>query len=326
MIGGATTSKAHTAVKIEPQYHNDTVIYVADASRAVGVASALVSKDNKAAFTAKTKAEYVEVRERSANRTLKKPLVPLQIARKNKLQTDWKSYQPPRPTFIGTRVLENYPLEKLVDAIDWTPFFISWELAGKYPRIFDDAVIGNEARELFDNAQALLKTIVDQKLLRANAVFGLWPAAQINDDDIAVFADEARTQQIAVLHQLRQQQVKPDALPQLCLADYVAPLESGINDYVGAFAVTTGIGVDELVAGFQAKHDDYNAIMVKALADRLAEAFAEHLHLRVRKEFWGYAAAESLDNDALIREQYRGIRPAPGYPACPDHSEKSHAV
>jgi len=323
MIGGATTSKAHTAVKIEPQYHNDGVVYVADASRAVGVASALVSADNKAAFLAQTKADYVQIRERSANRNAHKNLIPLPEARKQKFHIEWNNYQPPTPAFIGTRVLEDYPLEKLVPYIDWTPFFISWELVGKYPRIFDDAVIGKEARDLYDNAQEMLKNIVDNKLLRANAVFGLWPAAQINEDDIEVFTDESRTQRTAVLHHLRQQQPKPDGVPQSCLADFVAPRDSGLRDYVGGFAVTTGIGVDELVKQFEAKYDDYNAIMVKALADRLAEAFAEHLHGRVRKEFWGYATDESLDNEALIREQYRGIRPAPGYPACPDHSEKA---
>jgi 5-methyltetrahydrofolate--homocysteine methyltransferase len=323
MIGGATTSKAHTAVKIEPQYQNDAVVYVADASRAVGVASALVSRENKANFIAQTQAEYVQIRERSANRNAHKNLIPLADARKQKFSINWHGYQPPRPAFLGTRVLENYPLEKLVANIDWTPFFISWELVGKYPKIFDDAVIGKEARELFDNAQALLKRIVNEKLLRANAVFGFWPAAQINDDDIAVFTDGSRAKQAAVLHHLRQQQPKPDGVPQSCLADFVAPKDSGLDDYVGGFAVTAGIGVDELVAEFEAKHDDYNAIMVKALADRLAEAFAEHLHQRVRKEFWGYAPDEALDNEALIREQYRGIRPAPGYPACPDHSEKA---
>ena len=323
MIGGATTSKAHTAVKIEPQYHNDAVVYVADASRAVGVASALVSVDGKRSFIEQTRKDYVDVRERSASRNARKSLLTLAQARNNKLQIDWKNYQAPKPSFIGIKVLEDYPLEQLVETIDWTPFFISWELAGKYPRIFDDAIIGKEARELFDNAQVLLQRIVSQKLLRANAVFGLWPAAQINDDDIAVYADEARTQPIAVLHQLRQQAAKPDGQPNLCLADFVAPAGSGVPDYVGAFAVTTGIGVDELAAEFEAKHDDYNAIMVKALADRLAEALAEHLHQRVRKEFWGYAPAESLDNEALIKEEYRGIRPAPGYPACPDHSEKA---
>ncbi len=320
MIGGATTSKAHTAVKIEPQYQTNQVVYVADASRAVGVASQLLSDEHRPKFVADLKAEYETVRERTANRRAH-PIMSYDKAIARKLQFDWANYEPPKPTFLGTRVLADYPLETLVDYIDWTPFFISWDLAGKYPAILDDKVVGEAATSLFNDAQAMLKQLLADKTLKASGVIGFWPANTVDHDDIAVYEDDAV---IATLHHLRQQQdKKPGGAPLRSLADYVAPKASGKQDYIGGFAVTAGIGAEELAKQYESKGDDYNAIMVKALADRLAEAFAEHLHERVRKEFWCYAPEETLENDALIREKYRGIRPAPGYPACPDHTEKA---
>ena len=321
MIGGATTSKAHTAVKIEPQYQNDAVVYVADASRAVSVSAQLTSPDAKAAFVAERRAEYEQVRLRNQNRKAK-TLRPYQQSVENGLSFDWSDYQPPVPKQLGVFTLEDYPLEQLVPYIDWTPFFMTWELAGKYPRIFDDKVIGQEAKNLFADAQAMLKDLVDNRRIKANATYGFWPAQRQNDDDIAVFKTIGDGQPLAVLHHLRQQTELPNGKPNLSLADYIAPA-SASQDYIGGFVVTAGLGADEIAKEYEAAHDDYNAIMVKALADRLAEAFAEHLHERVRKEFWGYAGDESLDNDALIKESYRGIRPAPGYPACPDHTEKT---
>ncbi len=321
MIGGATTSKAHTAVKIEPQYHNDAVIYVTDASRAVGVATSLLSKELKPEFVAKTRAEYEVVRERTANRSARTERLSYPQAVANKLQLDWQTYQPPAPSFTGARTLDNIDLAVLAEYIDWTPFFISWDLAGKYPRILDDEIVGEAARSLFADAQAMLKKLIDEKLIKARAVFGFWPANQVNDDDIQVRNEQG--QPLATLHHLRQQSIFPDAKPNLCLADFVAPESSGLTDYVGGFITTAGIGAEELAKQYEAKGDDYNSIMVKALADRLAEACAEWLHERVRREYWGYASDEHLDNEDLIREKYRGIRPAPGYPACPDHTEKA---
>ena len=321
MIGGATTSKAHTAVKIAPTYKRNQTIYVSDASRAVGVASKLISKEHRDAFIAEIQLDYEAVRLRTANRTPRGTLYAYSDAVKQKPQINWRDYQPTLPKTPGITVLEDYPLETLVPYIDWTPFFITWDLVGKYPKIFDDAVVGEAAQNLFADAQALLKDIIDNKRLTARAVFGLWEANTVNHDDIEVYDSEGET--LATLHHIRQQIQKPGASEELAsLADFVAPKESDIRDHIGAFAVTTGIGADELAAEYEAQHDDYNAIMVKALADRLAEAFAEHLHERVRLEHWGYAADEQLDNEALIKEKYRGIRPAPGYPACPDHTEK----
>jgi len=321
MIGGATTSKAHTAVKIAPTYKRNQTIYVSDASRAVGVASKLISKEHRDAFIAEIQLDYEAVRLRTANRTPRGTLYAYSDAVKQKPQINWRDYQPTLPKTPGITVLEDYPLETLVPYIDWTPFFITWDLVGKYPKIFDDAVVGEAATNLFADAQALLKDIIDNKRLTARAVFGLWEANTVNHDDIEVYDSEGET--LATLHHIRQQIQKPGASEELAsLADFVAPKESDIRDHIGAFAVTTGIGADELAAEYEAQHDDYNAIMVKALADRLAEAFAEHLHERVRLEHWGYAADEQLDNEALIKEKYRGIRPAPGYPACPDHTEK----
>ncbi len=322
MIGGATTSKAHTAVKIAPGYENNQAIYVSDASRAVGVASKLISKDSRDDFIAEIQLDYDAVRLRTANRTPRGTLFAYSDAVKQKPQLNWRDYQPEIPNQLGVTVLDDYPLQALVPYIDWTPFFITWDLVGKYPKILNDEVVGEAATNLFADAQALLKDIIDNKRLTARAVFGLWEANTVNHDDIEVYASDGST--AATLHQIRQQIQKPGASEELAsLADFIAPKESGLTDYIGAFAVTTGIGADELAAEYEAQHDDYNAIMVKALADRLAEAFAEHLHHRVRSEYWGYAADEALDNEALIKEKYRGIRPAPGYPACPDHTEKA---
>ncbi|MEH6529179.1 MAG: methionine synthase [Porticoccus sp.] len=323
LIGGATTSKAHTAVKVDPNYHLNQSIYVSDASRAVGVVSKLLSHEHRDAFVADIQQEYVEVRKRTANRKPRGTTLPYAEAKNSGPKIDWQNYTPPIPVTTGVHILDDYPLDVLVDTIDWTPFFITWELAGKYPKILSDEKVGEAARDLFNDAQLMLKTLVDKKLIKARAVFGLWPANTVNTDDIEVYADESRNRVLSTLHQIRQQTRKQGATDELVsLADFIAPKDTGITDYVGAFAVTTGIGVDELAKGYEAKGDDYSSIMVKALADRLAEAFAEHLHQRVRKEFWGYANDESLDNESLIKEQYRGIRPAPGYPSCPDHSEK----
>lgn len=321
MIGGATTSKAHTAVKIEPQYSNDAVVYVTDASRAVGVATSLLSRELKPEFVEKTRVDYAEVRERTANRAARTERLAYADAIANKPDFDWTGYRAPKPSFTGVRVLEDIDLAVLAEYIDWTPFFISWDLAGKYPRILTDEVVGEAATALFADAQAMLKSLIEQKLIKARAVFGFWPASQVNHDDIEVRDEQGKP--LAVLHHLRQQTIKPDGKPNLSLADFVAPKESGVTDYVGGFITTAGIGAEELAKQYEAKGDDYSAIMVKALADRLAEACAEWLHERVRKEYWGYAADEQLDNEALIKEQYKGIRPAPGYPACPDHTEKA---
>jgi 5-methyltetrahydrofolate--homocysteine methyltransferase len=320
LIGGATTSRAHTAVKIEPNYHGTTV-HVLDASRAVGVASNLLSAGLSEAFAKDVRTEYQRIREQRAGRGPAERQVPLAAARANRLALDWSAAAPPTPCALGVQMLDDYPLAELVDRIDWTPFFQTWELAGHYPAILEDPRVGPAARSLFDDARALLDRIVRERLLTARGVFGLFPAAAVGDD-IEIYRGADRGEPIATIHTLRQQMAKPPGRPNLALADYVAPRDSGVLDHVGAFAVTAGIGVDELVAEFAAGHDDYSAILAKALADRLAEAFAERLHERVRREFWGYARSEKLDNTELIREAYQGIRPAPGYPACPDHTEK----
>ncbi len=321
MIGGATTSKAHTAVKIEPRYSNDAVVYVPDASRSVSVAAALLGR-GKARFIAERREEYAQVRERVANRQPRTRQLGYEEAVARAQQLDWDNYTPPRPSFLGTRVLEDFPLEKLVDTIDWTPFFISWELAGKYPRILEDDVVGEQARSLFADAQRMLDKIINEKRITASATLGFWPANRNGSDDIDLYTDDSRNEVVATLHHLRQQMDKPSGEPNLCLADYVAP-PGAAADYVGAFCVTTGHGVDELSEQYLAEHDDYNSILLKSLADRLAESFAEYLHRWVRTELWGYAPDESLSNEELVRERYRGIRPAPGYPACPDHTEKA---
>jgi 5-methyltetrahydrofolate--homocysteine methyltransferase len=320
LIGGATTSKAHTAVKIAPAYKS-SVTHVLDASRSVNVVSNLLSDERRPAFLAAMEAEYAALREIHGNRQAK-PLLALEEARRLGAQFEWKVPSAPAPTFTGTRVLKNFPLEEIRERIDWTPFFHAWELRGRYPKIFDDPAVGAEARKLFADGQRLLDRIVAKRLLQAHGVIGFFPANRVGDD-IALYTDEKRETVRATLHTLRQQAPKDSGQPNLALADYIAPAGSGLADYVGGFAVTAGHGIEALVAEFEADHDDYNAIMAKVLADRLAEAFAEVLHERVRKEFWGYATDEKLSNDDLIREQYRGIRPAAGYPASPDHTEKA---
>ena len=321
LIGGATTSKAHTALKIEPVY-TGPVVHVLDASRAVGVTSSLLSDERKDAYLAEVRREYEGIREARAARAGTDRTVSLEAARANKARIDL-GVPVPVPTFTGPRSLVPYPLDDLVPYIDWTPFFQTWELAGHYPAILEDPVVGETARTLFADAQALLHRIVRDERLEARAAFGFWPAASVRDDEIALYADDTRTTVVATLAMPRQRfDKKGDGRPNYCLADFVAPHDSGVPDYLGAFAVTAGHGLESLVAEFEAQHDDYGSIMAKALADRLAEALAERLHQRVRTEFWGYAAAESLENAELIREQYQGIRPAPGYPACPDHTLK----
>lgn len=322
MIGGATTSKAHAAVKIEPQYQNDAAIYVSDASRSVAVSTSLLSDTLKPAFIENIRNEYVAVRERRKNRAAKTPLLTYKQAISKKPQIDWDNYKPPVPTFTGTKAFVDYPLEELIDYIDWTPFFIAWDLAGKYPKILTDEKVGEAATNLFDDAQALLKKLIAEKSLSARAAIGFWPANTVNDDDIELYTDETRSECFKTLHHLRQQTDKATKKPNYSLADFVAPNTTGKKDYIGGFIVTAGIGAEELSKAYEAEHDDYNSIMVKALADRLAEAFAERMHERVRKEFWAYANEETLEKRDLIKEQYKGIRPAPGYPACPDHTEK----
>jgi 5-methyltetrahydrofolate--homocysteine methyltransferase len=319
LIGGATTSRVHTAVKIEPHYHGPTV-HVLDASRAVGVAGSLLSPGQKEGFVRQVRDEYRGIREQRAGRGPAERQVSIAQARGNRLAPDWSAI-PPAPCAPGLHVLDDYPLAELVDRIDWTPFFQTWELAGHYPAILEDPVVGAAARSLFADARALLDRIVRERLLTARGVFGLFPAASVGDD-IELYRSADRTDRIATIHTLRQQMAKPPGRPNLALADYVAPRDAGAPDHVGAFAVTTGHGLDAVVADFESRHDDYGAILAKSLADRLAEAFAERLHERVRREFWGYARDEALENAELIREAYQGIRPAPGYPACPDHTEK----
>jgi len=319
MIGGATTSRAHTAVKIEPHYQGATV-YVTDASRGVGVASNLLSGDLKNEFVQGIRREYAEVRERHKGKEAKTRQHSLEQARQNRF--DWGHYQPVRPSFLGIKVLADVPLTTLAKYIDWTPFFQTWEMAGSYPKILDDKVIGAEARKLFADAKAMLEKIIAEQWLATRAVIGFFPA-QSDGDDVVLYSDESRTQKREVLHHLRQQNVKAPGRPNYCLSDFIAPIDSGKADYIGAFAVTTGIGIEAKLQQFEQDHDDYSAIMLKALADRLAEAFAEYLHEVVRKNYWGYAEDEDHDSEQLINEAYQGIRPAPGYPACPDHTEKA---
>ncbi len=321
MIGGATTSKVHTALKIEPNFSNDQVVHVPDASRAVGVAQHLLSEDSKSQFVSGVQDEYERIRTERAKHGKVHKTLDLAEARANRVMLDWSAYTPEKPAFLGVRAFADYDLSKLIERIDWTPFFSAWELAGRYPRILDDEVIGEEAKKVFADAQLMLRQIIDESWLQARGVIGFFAANSVGDD-IEIYADEKRADLLETLHHLRQQDKKNNTQPNYCLADYVAPKESGIQDYLGAFAVTTGHRIETKIAEFEADNDDYQAIMLKVLADRLAEAFAEHMHERVRKEFWGYDNDEKLDNDALIREKYRGIRPAPGYPACPDHTEK----
>jgi 5-methyltetrahydrofolate--homocysteine methyltransferase len=319
MIGGATTSRAHTAVKIAPEY-KATVVHVNDASRAVTVATNLLQPETKTAYAKTVREEYDQLREGYLSRSREKNFLSIAEARKNKLQLDWKNYHPTEPNFIGVKTIE-VELSELIDYIDWTPFFQSWELYGKYPAILTDEVVGQQAFDLFEDAQKMLQKILREKWLTAKGILGIFPANSINDDDITLFPITDNGQQTTFLT-LRQQSQKTAGAPNIALADFIAPKESGIQDYIGCFCVTTGFGVDEKASEFEKQLDDYNSILVKALGDRLAEAFAEYLHLKVRKEIWGYASNEKLSNEDLIKENYTGIRPAPGYPACPDHLEK----
>ncbi len=322
LIGGATTSPAHTAVKIEPNYEGP-VIYVKDASRSVGVAQALVQESTRGALVEKVREENARRRELHASKKRLAPQVPFARAQASRLAVEWQGYTPPRPGFTGTRLIDDVSLADLVDYIDWMPFFNAWEFHGKYPDILTDKVVGEEASKLKHDADAMLEQVIREGWLAPSAVVGFFPANSIEHDDIRVYADPARKQELIRLHHLRQQRGKQDGQPQLCLADYIAPADSGIEDYIGGFVVSAGHGIDQHVARFEAGHDDYSSIMLKALADRFAEAFAEYLHERVRKDLWGYAKDEQLNNAELIREAYTGIRPAPGYPACPDHTEKA---
>ncbi|QYK02054.1 methionine synthase [Shewanella psychrotolerans] len=320
IIGGATCSKIHTAVKIAP--HAPTgAIYIADASRAVPMVSKLISNETRQATIDAAYDEYQVMRDKRNSQEKRKQIIPISAARDNRCQHDWANYTPFVPNQLGRQVFDDYPLEDLVERIDWTPFFRSWELHGHFPKILEDKVVGEEARKLYADGKAMLQQIIDEKWLTAKAVIGLFPANTVNHDDIELYTDESRSELELTTHHLRMQ-IERVGNDNFCLADFVAPKDSGVADYMGGFAVTAGHGIDEHVARFEANHDDYNAIMLKCLADRLAEAFAERMHERVRKEFWGYAADEDLDNTALIREKYKGIRPAPGYPACPDHTEK----
>jgi 5-methyltetrahydrofolate--homocysteine methyltransferase len=319
LIGGATTSRVHTAVKIDPNYRRGQTVYVADASRAVGVASNLLSKTGRDEYSAGVRREYEEMARLHAARTGPARRLKLADARANAVKTDWAAYAPPSPSFFGVRTYGPYDLGELARYIDWTPFFQTWELVGKFPAILTDDKVGQAARGLFEDAQKMLEKIVAEKWLTAKAAVGFWPANS-QGDDILVYGDKARKFPIATLHTLRQQMPREQGRPNMALADFIAP--KGVPDFIGGFAVTSGLGEEDHVKRFEAGHDDYSAILLRALADRLAEAFAERLHERVRKELWAYAPDENLANDQLIAETYRGIRPAPGYPAQPDHTEK----
>jgi 5-methyltetrahydrofolate--homocysteine methyltransferase len=316
LIGGATTSRVHTALRISPKY-TGPVIHVVDASRAVGVCSQLMSDTQRDDFVTGVAADYEQVRIQRAGGAKEASIVPLQAARDNGFKIDWQGYTPPKPSFLGTKVFDDYPLEDLVERIDWTPFFQAWELAGQYPRILTDEVVGESATALYKDARAMLDKIIAEKWLTAKAVIGFWPS-QRDGDDVILYTDETRSSELSRVHFLRQQFDKREGKANMCLADFVAPA----GDYFGGFAVTTGHGIDVKLAEFKQANDDYSDILLKALADRLAEAFAERLHERVRQDYWGYAPGEALSNEDLVREKYNGIRPAPGYPACPDHSEK----
>ncbi len=324
LIGGATTSRVHTAVKIAPNYEGP-VVYVPDASRSVSVASSLLSDEGATKYIEELKTDYERIRDQHANKKAQ-PLVTLEAARANKTKIDWTSFKPVKPKFIGRRVFKNFDLNELANYIDWGPFFQTWDLAGPYPQILNDEIVGESARRVFSDAKAMLSRLIQGRWLQANGVIALLPANTVNDDDIEIYTDESRTEVALTWRNLRQQSVRPvvDGVmrPNRSLADFIAPKASGVADYIGMFAVTAGIGVDVKEAQFEKDHDDYSAIMLKALADRFAEAFAEAMHARVRRDLWGYASGETLDNDALIAEKYAGIRPAPGYPACPDHLVK----
>jgi 5-methyltetrahydrofolate--homocysteine methyltransferase len=320
LIGGATTSKIHTAVKIAPVVEVPA-IHVKDASKSVGIVRNLLSTTLKQDFLKEIIEEYRELREQNLAKKSGKTHIDLNQARKNKVNIDWERSLISHPTKIGNTILTDYSLKEIAEYIDWTFFFHAWEINGKYPKIFDDPIKGDEAKKLYDDAQVMLKQIIDNKMLTANGVFGIYPANSTGDD-IEIYSDEKREKTVKVLHHLRNQQIKEEDEDNACLSDFIAPKETGIKDYVGAFAVTCGIGIENHVHKFEENHDDYSAIMIKILADRLAEAFAELLHKKVRKDHWAYSPNENLGVTELIREKYRGIRPAAGYPACPDHTEK----
>jgi 5-methyltetrahydrofolate--homocysteine methyltransferase len=322
LIGGATTSRVHTAVKIHPNYHKGQAVYVTDASRAVGVVSSLLSSDMKDGYVETVRAEYRKVAEAHARSESDKQRLSIEKARANKPVFDWLSYQPPKPTFTGARVFRSYDVGELVSYIDWTPFFQTWELKGRFPAILEDEKQGEAARQLWEDAQGMLKQLVEERWFNPKAVIGFWPANAVGDD-VRLYTGESRSEELATFHGLRQQLSKRDGKPNMCLSDFVAPAESGKADWIGAFVVTSGIEEVRIAERFERANDDYRSIMVKALADRLAEAFAERMHERVRKEFWAYAPDENLTGEGLINEEYRGIRPAPGYPAQPDHTEKA---
>ncbi len=321
IIGGATTSRVHAAVKIAPKYSGSTV-HVLDASRSVPVVGNLLNSENSAGFKLQIKEEYLALAEDHARRQADKNLISYEEAVLNKLKSDWSSINSVKPKQLGIQKFENIALNDIAAFIDWTPFFQTWELRGKYPDIFEDAFVGSEAKKVFNDAQKLLKKVVDEKLLEARAIMGIWPAASIGDD-VEIYSDDTKSVAIQRFHFLRQQRKMGEGIPNLSLADYVAPKEMNKSDYLGCFAVSTGFGIESLIAEFEKDHDDYNSIMIKALADRLAEALTEMMHQKVRKEIWGYAQTETLNNEDLIKEKYQGIRPAPGYPACPDHTEKA---
>jgi 5-methyltetrahydrofolate--homocysteine methyltransferase len=320
MIGGATTSRVHTAVKIAPNY-DGPVVYTPDASRAVSVAANLVS-DQVDTYVAGVAQEYEEVRRRHANRKAT-PLMPLAEARAARPATDWTAYVPPKPKYLGRRDFKSYDLAEIARYLDWGPFFNTWGLFGHFPAILQDKVVGEQASKVYEEGQAMLKKIIEGRWLKANGVVGFYPANTVNDEDIEVYKDESRSEVLFTWRNLRQQGVKREGVSNKCLADYIAPKSSGVADYIGVFAVTSGLGIEHKEAEFLAAQDDYSAIMLKSLADRLAEAFAECLHARVRQDLWGYALDETLSNDEMIAEKYRGIRPAPGYPACPEHVVKA---
>jgi 5-methyltetrahydrofolate--homocysteine methyltransferase len=319
LVGGATTSRVHTAVKIAPNYEGP-VIYVPDASRSVGVATNLMS-DQSQAYLDELAEEYELVRTRHANRKAT-PLITLDEARASRPAIDWSNYTPPRPKFIGRRTFKNYDLAEIEKFIDWTPFFQTWSLFGQYPAILDDKVVGEQARKLFAEGQAMMRKIIDGRWLTASGVVAFYPANTVNNEDIEIYRDETRSEVLFTWRNLRQQTAKRDGVDNKCLADFIAPKETGITDYIGLFAVTGGLGIEKFEKQFADANDDYSSIMLKSLADRFAEGFAECLHARVRRDLWGYAADEALDNQALIAEEYQGIRPAPGYPACPEHVVK----
>jgi 5-methyltetrahydrofolate--homocysteine methyltransferase len=322
LIGGATTSPAHTAVRIDPQYQGP-VVYVKDASRSVGICQQLLTPETRAEFIGKIKSDHAVRREQHRGKKVKSPQLTIAQARANRFNGGWETYTPPVPKMLGVRVFEDYSLEDLTRYIDWMPFFNAWEFSGKFPDILTDPVVGEQASNLYADARRMLKQVIRERWLTAKGVIGLFPANSVDDDDVEIYAEESRSRVVERLHFLRQQKGKPAGQSHDALADFVAPKVSGRKDYIGAFAVTTGIGIEPHLERFQQAHDDYSSIILKALADRLAEAFAERLHERVRREFWGYAPEEQFANDQLIREEYRGIRPAPGYPACPDHTEKA---